>query len=530
MTAFSYAHAGIGYPNGETSIDRWTGLPGVDRGLLILDSEHWHVDTILARKPEALHVLRAMTGPLDSSRRIAERTLLHFDKWKTDSRVAIQFRNEDNLNYERGDNLDDWNWQVMENVYHRSSEMYREIAMYLVRDHGVTAPLIWPPYAPGHYLQEMADIWVPAAKQRWNDPNRPVFKYIGVHQYGEANPILGEIEWFRETFPKDEGYEILLLEWHGDRWIGEGSWENTFRQEQETLEGLAKAKVKAYFFIGKWVPPANNHSRDWDIEGNADRETLFRSPPLDSPIEEQPMRKPTHMEIFDAIDEVCEGLQMPLIPAFALAEAESSLLETFEKGLSPNIVRPQTEAQYAAYWPDVSGGPFHQTVRWAPEYTSSGGGSSFPGVNRCREVLDLYRYDAKHSATIALRQLRGYLVAKALEKGVPVAELEFDDIAWALDRYNKPNAEPTPGVKLRYRNSLTKAIAFVKYAEEGNMPEFHFGFKDLADRLGADVAGEPVSDETYLSEDVSVQFTTTGVMMYTKSGNTPHFFGAVQPE
>jgi hypothetical protein len=529
MTAFSYAHAGIGYPNGETPISLWTGMPGVDRGFLILDSEHWHVNEILERKPEGLHILRAMTGPLDNSRRIAARTLLHFDPWKNHPSVALQFRNEDNLNYERGDNRNDWDWGVMQDVYRKSSAMYREIAMYLVRDYGVTCPLVWPPYAPGHYLQEMADIWVPAAKQRWNT-GEPVFRYIGVHQYGEANPILAEIEWFRETFPAEEGYEILLLEYHGDRWIGGGSWENTFRQERETLEGLAKEKVRAYFFIGKWVPPAENHSTDWDIEGNADRTSLFRSPPLVSPIEEKPMREPNHAEIFAAIAEVCEEMGIPLLPAFALAEAESSLIESFEKGTPPNIIRPLNENQYAAYWPDVSAGPFHQTVRWAPEYTSTGGGSSFPGVNRSREVLDLYRYDAKHAATIALGQLRGYLTARALERGVPVGELEFEDIAWALDRYNKPNGTPTAGVAKRYRDSLTKAIPFVKYLESGDMPEFHFGFKDLADKLGPTVVGEPVSDETYLSEDVSIQFTTTGMMMYTKSGNTPHFFEAIQPD
>lgn len=530
MTAFSYSHAGIGYPNGETPIELWTGMPGVDRGFLILDSEHWHVDTLLRNKPEALHVLRAMTGPLDDSKRIAERTLLHFDPWKTNPSVAFQFRNEDNLNYERGDRRDDWDWGVMEDVYRKSSSMYREIAMYLVRDYGVTSPLIWPPYAPGHYLQEMADLWVPSAKQRWND-GRPVFRYIGCHQYGDAEAIAAEVEWFRQTFPKEEGYEVLLLEWHGDRWIGEGSWENTIRQETETLELLAISQTKAYFFIGKWVPPAVGHSTDWDIEGNQDRTTLFRNPPLRSPIGEALPSEPSYLEIFAAIESKAKELGVPRIAAYALAEAESSLLENFEAGKPPNIVRPLNENQYAAYWPDVSGGPFHQTVRWASEYTAAGGGSSFPGIAKCKEILAKYQYDPNHAADVALRQLAGYLTSKSGQVGRPVAALSFDELAWALDRYNKPNAEPTPGVKERYRKSLTKAIDFVNYLDTGeDMPEFQFGFKALADSLGADVVGEPVTDEQYIGDAYSVQFTTTGKMEYTKEGNQAYFFEAVRPE
>lgn len=532
MAAFSYSHAGIGYPNGETPVSFWTGMPGVDRGFLILDSEHWHVDTILNNKPEALHVLRAMTGPLDNSARIAKRTLRHFEPWKNDERLALQFRNEDNLNYERGDSLNDWDWQVMESVYAKSAEMYVEIATYLRRDLGVRNQLVFPPYAPGHYLQEMADLWVPFAKYRTSD-DKPLFPKIGMHQYGEPEAVLGEVEWFQETFPASEGYEVLLLEWHGDKWFNEeGSWQNTYRQELQTLEGLAKRKVKAYFFIGKWVPPAESWSSEWDIQGNQDRTTLFRNPPLHSPIEEPMPQEPTYLDIFKAIEEVCADLNCPRIPAYALAEAESGLIGNWELGKPPSVIRPASESQYASYWPDVSGGPFHQTVRWAVEYTSTGGGSTFPGVTKCREVLNKYRYDARHATSVALRQLRGFLAARAAEKGVDIAALTFEDVSWALYRYNKPNGEPSESIKKRYRDSLTKAHAFVKALDEGEdvMPEFRFGFKALADALGTGVVGEPLTDEEYVNEKYSVQYTTTGKMEYSKDANKAYFFVAAHPD
>ncbi len=59
------------------------------------------------------------------------------------------------------------------------------------------------------------------------------------------------------------------------------------------------------------------------------------------------------------------------------------------------------------------------------------------------------------------------------------------------------------------------------------MPEFILGFKDLADQLGPDVVGEPVEDEQYFPDGShSLQMTTKGLMVYSKTGNTTHFLPA----
>lgn len=56
------------------------------------------------------------------------------------------------------------------------------------------------------------------------------------------------------------------------------------------------------------------------------------------------------------------------------------------------------------------------------------------------------------------------------------------------------------------------------------MAEFVFGFKDLAERLGPEVVGEPVEDETYFPDGShSLQVTTTGMMVYSKEGNKAGF-------
>lgn len=62
------------------------------------------------------------------------------------------------------------------------------------------------------------------------------------------------------------------------------------------------------------------------------------------------------------------------------------------------------------------------------------------------------------------------------------------------------------------------------------MPEFLFGFLDLAVRLGAEVVGEPVEDETYWPDGThSLQMTTKGLMIYSREGNQPLFLPAALP-
>lgn len=56
------------------------------------------------------------------------------------------------------------------------------------------------------------------------------------------------------------------------------------------------------------------------------------------------------------------------------------------------------------------------------------------------------------------------------------------------------------------------------------MPEYRFGFKDLADRLGRHVVGAPTTEEhPFTPDDLTVQYTERGLMMYHKPSNRPYF-------
>ncbi len=63
------------------------------------------------------------------------------------------------------------------------------------------------------------------------------------------------------------------------------------------------------------------------------------------------------------------------------------------------------------------------------------------------------------------------------------------------------------------------------------MPEFQFGFKDLADKLGADKVGEPIEEEHYFPDGLtSLQQTTKGLMVYSREGNACGFLPFLLPE
>jgi len=64
----------------------------------------------------------------------------------------------------------------------------------------------------------------------------------------------------------------------------------------------------------------------------------------------------------------------------------------------------------------------------------------------------------------------------------------------------------------------------------GQMPEFRWGFKILADKLGASVVGAPITEEDYDSHSDSRQYTTKGKMEWSKNANVCFFFPAALPK
>ena len=67
--------------------------------------------------------------------------------------------------------------------------------------------------------------------------------------------------------------------------------------------------------------------------------------------------------------------------------------------------------------------------------------------------------------------------------------------------------------------------------KEVSMPEFIFGNKTLAEKLGANIVGEPVEDDDYFpTGNHSLQVTTKGFILYSKKGNISQFHAAALPK
>jgi len=72
-----------------------------------------------------------------------------------------------------------------------------------------------------------------------------------------------------------------------------------------------------------------------------------------------------------------------------------------ESNLRADARRPADPSKDAAYWPDVSGGAWQQTVRYDPAYK---GGSEYPGPDEVTRVLAL-QFDPVRSAKVAAENL-----------------------------------------------------------------------------------------------------------------------------
>lgn len=160
-------------------------------------------------------------------------------------------------------------------------------------------------------------------------------------------------------------------------------------------------------------------------------------------------------------------------------------------------------------WPDVSYGPWQQTVKWAADY-GIGTGQDTP-ENRAT-VRAILTEQPRVAADIAARQL-GHWWA---QEGNPIN---------AMCRYNRPGGDPaTNPNRGNYERGWAASAQYIAPDEEPEEPmtdhSFELGFKDLADALGGDVVGEPVTDEFPIGDGpdsgtgATLQVTTQGVMVY----------------
>lgn len=168
----------------------------------------------------------------------------------------------------------------------------------------------------------------------------------------------------------------------------------------------------------------------------------------------------TQDEVIATSNRVADAVGLPRVLLLACAIAESNL--------RPDARRPADPAQDAAFWPDVSYGPWQQTVRWSQEYRDwclhdapGHDPNAYPGLDVVEAVFDHYR-DVEHAARVAAAQLKRHY-----RPGEPDAEFK------ALCRYNWPQgggAPKSPAVAENYRRGLAEARAILGEGEPAPAP------------------------------------------------------------
>lgn len=217
--------------------------------------------------------------------------------------------------------------------------------------------------------------------------------------------------------------------------------------------------------------------------------------PFDGPAVQPPIPPPppppsgptpkTKEEVIAISNATADEFQIPRLLLLGCGVAESNLVW--------DARRPRTAAQDAAFWMDVSGGVWQQTVRYDPDYR---GGDAFPGAAEIARVLTL-QYDVQRAARVAAGQLKRHWQAN---QGTNDAAL-----LQAMARYNYPagyGAFYSPDHEANYRRGLKEAHAILDVAQPPVEPPLipsildavlAEGRKEIGKRYAGPVIGEPDS-------------------------------------
>lgn len=122
--------------------------------------------------------------------------------------------------------------------------------------------------------------------------------------------------------------------------------------------------------------------------------------------------------------------------------------------------RPVELDDAADMWPDVSVGPFHQTIRWSPEWIAEARAagvnpSVYPGDDTIARIGARY-LDNQHAIAVAMPKLQA-AYATATDAG--------GDLADAASYYNKPNMDPADN---RNRAAYATAIEQARLILDGS--------------------------------------------------------------
>lgn len=249
------------YPNGPLHEEEaFRAIPG--DFFIMLDSEFkWRRDEeIRAYKPNARIVFRPLPDSLYNfnARRVVLDIVrnLRPDQFRDPNFEIVPF-NESDLNYERGDDKNDLDFEVQRWVKRETARMFLEIVSILKEEYDYKGKIHFPAWAQGHWDQELVDEWSPAIDKA---------DAIHIHPYGNVDTVSRIVDWYKRRF---RGKEIIVSEWADPN--------GNIESEREVLRWLCEQGIPSAFFIWEWF---YTNDRRFDVVGNPARLKLFQNPPL----------------------------------------------------------------------------------------------------------------------------------------------------------------------------------------------------------------------------------------------------------
>lgn len=255
--------AGMGWPNGPVN-DDILNLPS-SRLLMLASEARWHHDRAALAGKRVLWRAVPRNGyrPAEvdyNASTFSQEALRHIGdaKHSIDGFVAW---NELDLNYERGDDADDF-----ADLYSRYGALGRFQSRVIERLRSQLpggTPLHYGAWTPDHGALDYLNIWQEAAL---------ACDVVDFHAYRSLAQIQDQYSRYRAAFPQKP---LALTEWHcyGD-----------LEEERKVMAWLCQVAdadplfAAAYFFIWRWDDPAEWWQSSYDVEHDQHRRALFLDP------------------------------------------------------------------------------------------------------------------------------------------------------------------------------------------------------------------------------------------------------------
>jgi hypothetical protein len=414
------------FPNGPVNLQDIVELPS--SLLLMLASEaRWHYEYMRKRGKTVIWRALPRVGKRPAElgyaniRKNADEVMNLWDEQPHYGEEWFVPYNELDLNYERGDNKNDF--EGLRDRYHLLSTFLIGIYSDLRNRLPLGTRILFPPWTPDHGDIEHVEQWRDAAN---------MYDGLVIHAYESPQEMLDRFHWYAEQFP---GKIIFIGEWNSHT-------PEEFIAALKTLEDHPQFGG-AIYFVWKWHNPAGWWPNEYDVEGNESMLSLFRE--AEEPMPEFPVY-PEHAvwsedEIVSESNRKADTFGIPRRVLLGLLYAESGLKQfstraayrnqdgsytnltnTFNSGVANRdyaVVASVLDEVVQHGSNDVSFGVGQQTVRWSDE------GDHTHSVENVLYIRNLY-FNPAYAIEVAGRKIAGYWRT-------------YGDDLEALCRYNKPN-------------------------------------------------------------------------------------------